>query len=636
MREDETLRNREHPNIVPLLASFTLAFMESEVEMKSLNLLFPYADMDMERWMHLSRTPSWLNDLGSEQRRQYLYQSMYSLVSAISFLHRELDGMITSHHDLKPKNILVMGQTLKICDFGRSHMTPLDLGSETEGRPGLGTFAYQPPEYLNDDGSQSARAHGRAFDVWSMGCIMIEMATLAVYGWEAQMVNTFRENRLANVHRRRQFVRQGHQPDDSFHNNMFEVNRWVSRLKLDHGSILLDQILKTTEAMLNDMPEGRLYAWEVELDLYDLLHPDNPRIIRLERGAICVQGPPQRLKDGVETPLHRAVRQGNQDRVVKLLEVGWPPYTKDRSGMSPVDLAERGGYLSIQDILAKGSIRIQAITEPASRNVSVVDRDDSNTQRMQITDDLVPNSQASNRIHQPASPFSTRSGWGLPPRTPNGNFQIGLGPQQREDRSWSRSIRSDSYSENESNRIESQDSHLLSDSLTTSKLTEAARSGSLEEVRSILGSVTCPLELMVELDDTGLTPYHWAARSGKGDVVKFFLEQGEGDQMIWLRDRLDKTLLHHASESGSAPVVLLLLEACSDPHSLLLEKDCNGKTALHWAAQKGCDEVARELLNAAQDKVAMTRDMDDSGHTPLQLAMKYGNTGVEHLIREVT
>ena len=43
---------------------------------------------------------------------------MYKLVSAISFLHRELDGTITAYHDVELNNILLLGDTLKICDLG--------------------------------------------------------------------------------------------------------------------------------------------------------------------------------------------------------------------------------------------------------------------------------------------------------------------------------------------------------------------------------------------------------------------------------------------------------------------------------------------------------------------------------------
>ena len=138
-REMETLRRREHPNIIPLLASYTLRKMESEVIAKSLHLIFPIAEMDLADWMILPQTPDWLARLPKPKRRKHLYRFIYALVSGLSFLHREKDGTITAHHDLKPRSILVFGQEFKIADLGRSHLRPSATGTETEASSGLGT-----------------------------------------------------------------------------------------------------------------------------------------------------------------------------------------------------------------------------------------------------------------------------------------------------------------------------------------------------------------------------------------------------------------------------------------------------------------------------------------------------------------
>jgi len=87
----------------------------------------------MESWMNLEHNPEYLQSKDSEGLRKYLYNSMYKLVSALPFLHRELDGMIIAQHDLKPKNTLLLGNTLKICDLGRSQEVPAAQGSTTDG-----------------------------------------------------------------------------------------------------------------------------------------------------------------------------------------------------------------------------------------------------------------------------------------------------------------------------------------------------------------------------------------------------------------------------------------------------------------------------------------------------------------------
>lgn len=100
LREAETLRQREHPNIVPLLASYTLPTIESRALVTNLHLIFPLAEMDLKDWMHLSQPPDWLQGLPEPKRRACLYRFIYGLVSCLSFLHREKDGAITAHHDL--------------------------------------------------------------------------------------------------------------------------------------------------------------------------------------------------------------------------------------------------------------------------------------------------------------------------------------------------------------------------------------------------------------------------------------------------------------------------------------------------------------------------------------------------------
>lgn len=355
MREADTLRTRQHPNIVPLLASFTQNTTESEHDVKSLNLLFPYAELDLERWMNLPKTPQWLRSRTPDRHRQrnYLYNAIYSLVSALAFLHREIGGMITSHHDLKPKNVLVIGETLKICDFGRSHLMPSEEGSQTEGQSGLGTFTYNPPEYWNDDGTRASRSHGRAFDVWTMACIMLELATLVVYGWESKPVKEFRDERLSSQNGSRKFKDRSLQEssDDSFHNNMDIVQQWMSRMEEDDESPRLIQVLGIAEGMLEITPEERLFSWEAELDLYELLNPDLSRDMRLEKMAECVQPPGQKKGVKRRTPVHRASVQGDRDRLAKLLKEGWPADEEDSIGNTPYQLADQKKHLAVMELL---------------------------------------------------------------------------------------------------------------------------------------------------------------------------------------------------------------------------------------------------------------------------------------------
>ena len=340
-REVETLQKREHPNIVPLLASYTLDTTESEHPVRSLHLIFPYADEgDLAEWMTRPQPPVWLQSKSQPERRAHLYRCIYALVSGLSFLHREKNGEITAHHDLKPKNILVFKQELKIADFGRSHLRPLVQGSETQGQFGLGTYEYHPPEYWKDDGIRADIKHGRSFDIWSMGCIIVELATLIVHGWESKKVTDFRNQRQHNQHKKRPELASQRPIDASFHNNWFVVKNWIDHLQIDDGSQKLKSTLNVALQMMNQTRDSRMYAWEAELDLYSIQHPDADRVTRLEKEALCVQPPPPqaRILNGTQTPLHRASRTGDIVRICELVQVGWSMSVQDHQGLSAWDV----------------------------------------------------------------------------------------------------------------------------------------------------------------------------------------------------------------------------------------------------------------------------------------------------------
>lgn len=331
--------------------------MESEFIVTTLHLIFPFAEMDLADWMMLPKSPAWLQGLPEWERRAYLYRLIYAFVSGLSFLHREKDGTITAHHDLKPRNILVVGQELKIADFGRSHLRPLTEGSETEATSGLRTYEYHPPEYWNDDGTRAKVKHGRAFDIWSTGCIIIEIATLIVHGWESEKVLEFKRQReynqaktrpnLASQHKARQ-----NKDDFSFHNNWTVVEKWIYQLQVDDDSQKMSSTLKVARGMMNKERSKRLYAWEAELDLYNIQHPNDDRIARLEIGALCVQASPPRANlIGTQTPFHRVALIGDRTRLRRLHEAGWSMFVTDDKGLTPREIFKQNHHADLFDLL---------------------------------------------------------------------------------------------------------------------------------------------------------------------------------------------------------------------------------------------------------------------------------------------
>jgi serine/threonine protein kinase len=85
------------------------------------------------------------------------------------------------HFDLKPDNILVESEDGNwiITDFGQAALTERRRGRTTPSVNGhFGTDAYAPPEI------EDMHMHfGRAYDIWSLGCIILEVTAFMVLGY---------------------------------------------------------------------------------------------------------------------------------------------------------------------------------------------------------------------------------------------------------------------------------------------------------------------------------------------------------------------------------------------------------------------------------------------------------------------
>ncbi|KAE8454271.1 hypothetical protein EG329_005196 [Mollisiaceae sp. DMI_Dod_QoI] len=93
------------------------------------------------------------------------------------------------HGDLKPENILIFEDgtpvgTWRVADMGlaKHHFAPTGArGDQTTTR--YGTPSYEPPEVIKLlNGPQGARS--RLYDIWSMGCITLELILWLLYGYD--------------------------------------------------------------------------------------------------------------------------------------------------------------------------------------------------------------------------------------------------------------------------------------------------------------------------------------------------------------------------------------------------------------------------------------------------------------------
>ncbi|KAL8858705.1 MAG: hypothetical protein Q9178_004793 [Gyalolechia marmorata] len=346
-REAVTLEKRKHANIIPLLASYFLKTAGSETDVKTLHLIFPFADKDLAEWMAEAPTQ---NPKEDELIRRDIYRKIHALMSGLSYLHREIAGEITSHHDIKASNILVFGPEFVLGDLGNSNLRPSYAGSKTR-RNVLGTYEYHPPEYWDDSGRKADLGHGRAFDAWAIGCIIIELSVLIFYGWDSEMVAKFKSARLRSQGKRPLRLDDGStHPESSFHNNMDVVDEWVEKIKYN-GSSRVNNLLRVAEGLMAKDPRSRLYTWEAELDLYTIFDVDADLPKRLERNALGVQRPPPRIVNGTSTPLHRAAQTPIPERVQHLLKQGWPLFVQDADGKTAADLISQSSHPTVKSCL---------------------------------------------------------------------------------------------------------------------------------------------------------------------------------------------------------------------------------------------------------------------------------------------
>jgi CTD kinase subunit alpha len=150
MREIKLLQSLRHQNVVRLY--------EMMVSNGSVYMVFEYMDHD-------------LTGVLSQTQFSFSQANLKSLcnqmLSGLAYLHRK--GVI--HRDIKGSNILINNRgELKLADFGLARFYQKRRRSDYTNR--VITLWYRPPELLF-----GATVYGPEVDMWSAGCIMLELFT---------------------------------------------------------------------------------------------------------------------------------------------------------------------------------------------------------------------------------------------------------------------------------------------------------------------------------------------------------------------------------------------------------------------------------------------------------------------------
>lgn len=181
-----------HPHIVDFIGSFEVP---SESKFGHFDLILPYAEGgNLYDFLRLPRPPDWLlTGPGCPPYCKVLFAQTKGIVDALSFLHaKTLHAGFVIHRDIKPSNILILNGTFKLADFGSSRIKASEETSKTEWA--MGTPLYEPPEKANE----GLDTHGRARDVWALGCVLLEILSLLIYGFRDRAAVDHFENERIN------------------------------------------------------------------------------------------------------------------------------------------------------------------------------------------------------------------------------------------------------------------------------------------------------------------------------------------------------------------------------------------------------------------------------------------------------
>jgi len=220
--EIQALKKLSHPHIVKLVGSYT--------DPENLGLIMtPIADMNLHEYLTSPQQNPIL-------RKRSLPEFFGCLATALAYLHQQ--GV--RHNDIKPKNVLVKDSKVYLTDFGTSRSWGAEEVSTTIGLHEGFTERFSAPETYDTNGPRN-----RASDMWSLGCVFLEMATVLM------------DHTLQDLD---QFLSQNGNLHFNYWANPDGVALWIEKLREDAPRNGDSAVLEWTQSILRVSPDDRLTA----------------------------------------------------------------------------------------------------------------------------------------------------------------------------------------------------------------------------------------------------------------------------------------------------------------------------------------------------------------------------------------
>ncbi|KAF2111929.1 kinase-like domain-containing protein [Lophiotrema nucula] len=279
----------------------------------TINLIFPLARTNLDHLLRddvlefgkkrggpLESCPAWEQLLGVTRalRKIHGYKQGSSSVDTIKGSDR-----LCIHFDLKPDNILVEEDgTWVITDFGQAAITYPKFGGTPRVSNHFGTDGYAPPEIENIN-----MEYGRRYDIWSLGCIFLEVTAFIVLGYAGLKGSTQHGNRFSGLDQARRATApwNTHGGDERFFYRVSPQGEYVvkkeihafmtflqnrANTSLEHSErskAFLAKVLHLVDRMLRPNVEDRIDIVEVVRTFSDALKQASP--------AAALTGLPQRV-----------------------------------------------------------------------------------------------------------------------------------------------------------------------------------------------------------------------------------------------------------------------------------------------------------------------------------------------------
>jgi serine/threonine protein kinase len=161
------------------------------------------------------------------------------LATALEYIH----SIKIRHRDIKPQNVLVKGHRVLLTDFGIA-LDWENLSRSTTTADSGKTLIYAAPEVIRYERRNTSA------DVWSLGCVFLEMVTI-LKGETISRMRAFFEALSGNCR---------------IYANVENVAQWINKLR-SVGREKDNAILNWVRAMLAEEAKDRLTAAEVCADI---------------------------------------------------------------------------------------------------------------------------------------------------------------------------------------------------------------------------------------------------------------------------------------------------------------------------------------------------------------------------------